>query len=98
LQDEDEQIHLPNLIDERQSQRDGRPHDVHRDQESASRQKIRKAPNHRRYADIGNHLDRKRSSEHGTCLVARDLKCQQTKRDRHDSGASAMTCAANRCR
>jgi hypothetical protein len=56
LQDEDQQIDVPNAINEGQHQRDGRPHD------------------HGGYANICNHLDRKRSSEHGTCFVARDLE------------------------
>jgi hypothetical protein len=83
----DQQIDLPNAINEGQHQRDGRPHDVHRDQESAARQKIRKAPDHGRHADICNHLDRKCSSEHGACLVAGNFEGQQPQRNRHHSGA-----------
>ena len=80
MQDEDQHIDLPDLIDEWQAERDRRPDQVHRDKEGAPRQAVGKGTDDRRNADIGDHLDGKRSSQHRTGILAREVIGEQPER------------------
>ena len=64
-----------------------RPHQVHRDEEGAARQPVGEAPDDRRDADIGDHLDRQRGPEHGAGPLAGEFEGEQAERDRHETRA-----------
>ena len=80
MQDEDQHIDLPDLIDEWQAERDRSPHQIHCDEESPTGQTVGKSTDDRRDADIGDHLDRQRRSQHRTGIAACNVKGEQAKR------------------
>ena len=57
MQQEDEDVDLPDFGDERQQQRDRRPNQVHRHQEGPPGKLVGEGPDDGCHADIGHHLD-----------------------------------------
>ncbi|PRD26010.1 UNVERIFIED_CONTAM: hypothetical protein NCL1_39267 [Trichonephila clavipes] len=87
LQNEDQQVDLPDLGDEGQAQRDGRSHEVQRHEQRAPREPVGEGLRDRRDPRVGQHLDGQRRPEHRACIRAGQLVGQQAERHRHQAGA-----------
>ena len=87
LEHEDEDVDLPDLVDERQEQGDGGAHEVGRHQEGAARQLPGESVRHRRHQHVGNHLDGQRRAEHRAGLGASEAIGQQPEGNRQQAGA-----------
>ena len=86
MEDEDQEVDLPDLIDEREKKSDTSPDHVHRYQEGAAGQPIGEGADDGCNTDIGYHLDRQRRSQHGACLLSGDIVSQQTQGDGRQPG------------
>ena len=75
MQNEDQHIDLPDLIDERQAERHDRPDHVHGHQQGPAGDLVDEGVHHWADADIGDHLDGQGAAQHrariGTCKVER---------------------------
>jgi hypothetical protein len=74
-------VDLPDLVDERQAERDAAAHQVEAGQNRPSRQPREQACRQRSDADIGDHHDRERGPEHRAPLLAGKLIGEERQRD-----------------
>ena len=87
MKDKDQDINFPDLGHKRQHQRNSGTDQVKAHQYCAAWQTLCQRSRDRRDADIGQHFDGQRRAEDDACLGTRQVKCQQTQRDRGQAGS-----------
>ena len=83
---EDQDVDLPDGVDEGQEQHGGRTQEIERHQHLAPRQKMGIGPEQRREQDERDNPQAQRDAEHGAGVIARELVGEQRQAHGHDAG------------
>ena len=84
MQQEDEQVELPDLRYEGQCQGNARTDDIERDEQSAARDPVRDGAGDGGDADVGHHLDGEDGTQHHRRVPAREIVGKEAQRNRRE--------------